>query len=79
MWDVQLFELNYDDAESKAVQEVLDSGWITMGPRTVEFEQEFGRLLDNGTCIAVSSGTAALHMALLALDIGPGDQVTGRL
>jgi dTDP-4-amino-4,6-dideoxygalactose transaminase len=75
MWDVQLFELNYDDAESKAVQEVLDSGWITMGPKTAEFEQEFGRLLGDGSCCAVSNGTAALHMALLALDIGPGDEV----
>jgi dTDP-4-amino-4,6-dideoxygalactose transaminase len=75
MWDVQLFELNYDDAESKAVQEVLDSGWITMGPKTAKFEQEFGRLLGDGSCCAVSNGTAALHMALLALDIGPGDEV----
>ena len=75
MWEVQLFELNYDDAESQAVQDVLDSGWITMGPKTIEFEQEFGRLLNNESCFAVSSGTAALHIALLALDVGPGDEV----
>jgi len=75
MWEVQLFELNYDADEKAAVQDVLDSGWITMGPRTIEFEQEFERLLGNGKCVAVSSGTAALHLALLALDIGPGDEV----
>ena len=74
-WDVQLFELNYDAQESAAVQAVLDSGWITMGPKTLEFEHEFERLLGDGKCIAVSSGTAALHLALLALDIGPGDEV----
>ena len=75
MWDVQLFELNYDGAEAEAVQEVLESGWITMGPKTIEFEQSFERLLGVESCIAVSSCTAALHMALLALDIGPGDEV----
>lgn len=75
MWEVQLFELNYDADEAAAVQAVLDSGWITMGTKTIEFEQEFERLLGDGRCIAVSSGTAALHLALLALDIGPGDEV----
>ena len=75
MWDVQLFELNYDSREAEAVQEVLDSSWITMGPKTIEFETGFENLLGNGRCTAVSSGTAALHLALLALDIGPGDEV----
>jgi dTDP-4-amino-4,6-dideoxygalactose transaminase len=75
MWDVQLFELNYDSREADAVQDVLDSAWITMGPKTIEFEKEFGNLLGDGQCSAVSSGTAALHLALLALDIGPGDEV----
>ncbi len=75
MWDVQLFELNYDAEETAAVQAVLDSGWITMGSKTIEFEQAFERLLGDGKCVAVSSGTAALHLALLALDIGPGDEV----
>ena len=42
-WDVQLFELNYDAQESAAIQAVLDSGWITMGQKTLEFEHEFER------------------------------------
>jgi dTDP-4-amino-4,6-dideoxygalactose transaminase len=75
MWKVQLFELNYDDREARAVQEVLDSKWLTMGPRTGEFESAFEQFLGEGHCTAVSSATAALHMALLALGVGPGDEV----
>lgn len=76
MWKVQLFELNYDNREAQAVQEVLDSGWLTMGQRTLDFEARFSRDAVQGAhCVAVSSGTAALHMALLALDVGPGDEV----
>jgi len=75
MWNVPLFELNYDDREMKAVANVLESGWITMGPRTAEFESAFATLLGSGHCVAVSSCTAALHMAMLALGVGPGDEV----
>ena len=75
MWDVQLFELNYGPEEGEAVSEVIDSGWITMGPKTIKFEQEFEGMLGGGKCVAVSSCTAALHMALLALEVGPGDEV----
>ena len=75
MWKVQLFELNFDEREVRAVQEVLEGGWITMGPKTAEFEQAFGRLLGEGNCTAVSSGTAALHLGILSLGIGPGAEV----
>ncbi|MCK5482678.1 MAG: DegT/DnrJ/EryC1/StrS family aminotransferase [Gemmatimonadetes bacterium] len=75
MWKVQLFELNYDELEIRAVEEVVRSGWITMGPKTSEFESEFQRQLDGHMCTAVSSGTAALHLALLALQLEPGDEV----
>jgi dTDP-4-amino-4,6-dideoxygalactose transaminase len=65
MWKVQLFELNYDERERKAVDEVLDSGWITMGERTQAFERAFGESLGHGTmATAVSNGTAALHVRL---------------
>ncbi len=75
-WKVQLFELNYDERERRAAEAVLQSGWITMGERTIEFEQQFAAFLGHDTrAVAVSSGTAALHMALLALGIGPGDEV----
>ncbi|OPY86630.1 MAG: UDP-4-amino-4-deoxy-L-arabinose--oxoglutarate aminotransferase [Syntrophus sp. PtaU1.Bin208] len=76
MWKVPLFELNYDESESRAVADVLASGWITMGECTQTFERQFAEFLGSGTLVtAVSSGTAALHMAMLALGIGPGDEV----
>ncbi len=76
MWNVQLFKLNYDEKEPEAVKEVVESGWITMGEKTKEFEQKFANLLGNeAKCTAVSSATAALHMSLLALDLKEGDEV----
>ena len=76
MWKVQLFKLNYDKRESEAVKEVVDSGWITMGEKTKEFEKNFASYLGNDVnATAVSNGTAALHMALLALNIKEGDEV----
>lgn len=75
-WKVQLFELNFDQLESKAVKDVIESGWITMGDKTRQFEGGFAQFLGNeAKATAVSNGTAALHMALLALDIGPGDEI----
>jgi len=75
-WKVQLFELNYDETEARAVEEVVRGGWLAMGEKTRAFEERFAALLGPGCqAIAVSSGTAALHMALLALGVGPGDEV----
>lgn len=76
MWNVQLFELNYDHRERQAADDAISSGWITMGQRTINFEEAFQSFLGGESeCVAVSSATAALHMALLALDVGPGDEV----
>lgn len=77
MWKIQLFKLNYDDREVDAVAATVRSGWITMGEKTREFERKFAEFLeiDPIFCTAVSSGTAALHMALLASGAGPGDEV----
>jgi aminotransferase EvaB len=58
-----------------AIHRVLHSNRLILGPETEGFEQEFARYMDIKHCIAVSSGTTALHMALLALDIGTGDEV----
>lgn len=75
-WKVQLFKLNFDHREQDAVKAVLESGWITMGQKTLDFESEYAKLLGQGVkCLAVSSGTAALHIACLALGIGPEDEV----
>lgn len=75
-WKVQLFKLNYDERETDAVVDTLKSGWITMGQRTLDFEAAYGELLGEGAkCIAVSNGTAALHIAVLAAGVQPGDEV----
>ena len=64
-----------DEAERRAIDEVLRSGWLTKGPKVVEFERRVGDFLGVEHAVAVSSGTTALHLALLALGIGPGDGV----
>lgn len=76
MWKVQLFKLNFDSREVKAVTDVVESGWLTMGEQTTSFEREFSDALGQGArSVAVSNGTAALHLALIALGVGPGDEV----
>src|SRR6202140_5399633 len=61
--------------EKAALVAVIDSGWVTMGDRVQEFEQAFARLHQAEESVAVSSCTAALHLILHALGIGPGDEV----
>jgi perosamine synthetase len=63
------------DAEKRAVMEVLESGILAQGPRTAELENEFQRVCGVSHAVATSSGTTALHTALLAHGIGPGDEV----
>ncbi len=63
------------EQEIEAVVEVLRSGWITTGPKTKQFEQEFAAYLGAESALALSSCTAALHLALVVLGIGPGDEV----
>jgi dTDP-4-amino-4,6-dideoxygalactose transaminase len=61
--------------EIAAVADVIRSGWLTMGPKTLEFEQRFASYVGAKYAIAVSSGTAALHLALDAAGIGAGHEV----
>lgn len=61
--------------ELQAVQEVLASGWLSMGPATEAFELAFADYLGVRHAVAVASGTAALHLAHLAAGLGPGDEV----
>jgi dTDP-4-amino-4,6-dideoxygalactose transaminase len=61
--------------EKQAVMEVLDSGMLVQGPRTAKFEEAFARVAGTKYAVATSSGTTALHVALLAHQIGPGDEV----
>jgi len=61
--------------EKKALCEVIDSQWLTMGERVVAFEKTFAGLHHMADAVAVNSCTAGLHLALLGLGIGPGDEV----
>lgn len=63
------------EEEKKAVLEVLNSGTIAQGPRVKAFEEKFARMCGVKYAIATTSGTTALHVALLAHGIGPGDEV----
>ncbi len=63
------------DAEIAAVTEVLKSGWITTGPKNQELEQLFCQKFGCKHAVAVSSATAGMHVTLMALGIGPGDEV----
>lgn len=61
--------------ELAAIKAVLDSGWITTGPKNQQLEEAFCQLTGNHHAIAVSSATAGMHIALMALGIGAGDEV----
>ena len=63
------------DDERRAVDRVLASGMVVQGPEVAAFEEEFSALVDGRTCVAVNSGTSALHLGLLAAGVGPGDEV----
>jgi perosamine synthetase len=64
-----------DEADIKAVIEVLRSDWLTTGPKVAEFEKAMARYVGAKYAVAVSSGTAALHCAMYALGISPGHEV----
>jgi dTDP-4-amino-4,6-dideoxygalactose transaminase len=65
----------FGDIELAAVQEPLKSGWIVQGPRVAEFEQRFAQYTGAACAVATTSCTTALHLALIALGVGPGDEV----
>jgi dTDP-4-amino-4,6-dideoxygalactose transaminase len=74
-WNIPLSDLDYGQEEMDAVARVLRSKWLSMGPEVESFETEFAALQGARYALAVSSATAGLHLAYLAAEIGPGDEV----
>jgi len=74
-WALPLTDLELSEEDITAFLGVLESGWLTMGPRTREFEVVFAEGFGVPHAVAVSSGTAALHLAMLAAGLGEGDEV----
>src|SRR3972149_9781806 len=72
---IPFFAPSIENEEKKAVLEVLESGWLTTGPKVKQFEQEFAQYIGARHAIAVNSGTAALHLALDAAGVKEGDEV----
>jgi len=74
-WRIPLADIDLGPQEMDAVLEVLRSRWLTMGSLTRQFEQEFAEYCNVKHAIAVTNATAALHLACLAVGLGPGDEV----
>jgi dTDP-4-amino-4,6-dideoxygalactose transaminase len=74
-WQVPLADVTVSEADIATVAEVYRSGWLSMGPRTEEFELELARYTGARHAVAVANGTAALHLICLAGGLGAGDEV----
>jgi dTDP-4-amino-4,6-dideoxygalactose transaminase len=75
IWKIPLSDIDYGPEEVEAVERVLRSKWLSMGPEVEAFEAEFAAMQCAKRAIALSSATAALHLSLLAAGIGAGDEV----
>jgi dTDP-4-amino-4,6-dideoxygalactose transaminase len=74
-WRVELADLDYGEEERKAVLDILNGRWLTMGAVTLEFENQFAKMLGVKHAVAVTNATVALHLACLSLGVGPGDEI----
>jgi len=74
-YTIPLFDVDFGEAEVRAVADTVASGWISMGRNVRRFEEEMSRRLGGVHVAAVSSCTAALHLAMVVSGIGPGDEV----
>lgn len=72
---IPLFDLNFDDAEAQAAYDVIKSGWISTGPKCLEFEEKFAGMLGVKHAVSLANCTVALHLAMVILGIQPGDEV----
>jgi perosamine synthetase len=74
-WRIPVARPDIGDVELEAVRAVVERQWLTQGPEVRAFEASFARFCGVEHAVATNTGTAALHVALLALEIGPGDEV----
>ncbi len=74
-WKYPLSDIDLGKEEEQEVLKVLRSKWLSAGPVTERFEKAFSEYLGGGEAVAVSSGTAALHLALACLALGEGDEI----
>jgi len=72
---IPVFRPSYGEAEFAAVREVMASGWVGLGPKTAEFEKKFAEYLGVKHAVALNSGTAALHLAMVVANLKKGDEV----
>jgi perosamine synthetase len=75
LMNVPIARPSFGHLEEEAVIEVLRSGWVSQGPRVAEFERQFAEYVGAAHAVAVSSCTTALHLALVAAGVKPGDEV----
>lgn len=75
MYKIPLFDLNFDKKEEQAVLEVLRSKWISAGPKTLEFEEKFAKLLSVDYAVALANCTVALHLALKLVGVEKDDEI----
>lgn len=74
-WKIPLADVRFGPEEFEAVKQVLSSGWLSQGPVVQRFEAAFAKFIGVKYAFAVANGTAALHLACKALELGPGDEV----
>ena len=74
-WKVPLSDVEGDDELVDAAVQAIRSGWWSSGPRVLELEREIANVVGSPYALAVANGTAALHLAFLAVGVGPGDEV----
>lgn len=73
--DIPVFRPGFDEEVIEALRKVFKSGWLGSGPKSIEFEKTFAAYTGAEYAVALTSGTAALHLSCLALGFGPGDEV----
>ena len=74
-YKIPLFDLNFDEREGLAVADAIKDNWISTGPRCKAFEDRFASMLNINYAVSTSNCTVSLHLALILVGVGPGDEV----